>query len=137
MAETGLRCGVHAEDNSIIRYLREKLQAQGRKDPLAHLESRPSVAEAEAISRAILFAREARSKLMIFHMSAAEGVELVRRGKDSGVDAMGETGPHYLTLEGEDMVRMGLGSLMKMNHRFAPRNTARRCGGASSMGRST
>ncbi|HYM91583.1 MAG TPA: allantoinase AllB [bacterium] len=115
MARTGLRCGVHAEDNGIILYLRKKLQAQGRKDPLAHLESRPSVAEAEAISRAILFAREAGSRLMILHMSAAEGVELVRRGKDSGVDVMGETAPHYLLLEGEDMVQMGLGTLMKMN----------------------
>jgi len=115
MAGTGLRSGVHAEDNGIILYLRKKLQAQGRKDPLAHLESRPSVAEAEAISRAILFAREAKSKLMIHHMSAAEGVVLVRQGKESGVDVMAETGPHYLILEGGDMVQMGLGTLMKMN----------------------
>ncbi len=115
MAETGLRCGVHAEDNGIILYLRKKLLAQGRKDPQAHLESRPSVAEAEAISRAILFAREARSKLMIFHMSAAEGVELIRRNRESGVDVVGETGPQYLLLEGEDMIRMGLGSLLKIN----------------------
>ena len=33
---------------------------------------------------AILFAREAKSKLMIYHMSSREGVELVRRGKRSG-----------------------------------------------------
>jgi dihydroorotase len=115
MAQTGLRCGVHAEDNGIILYLRKKLQAQGRRDPLAHLESRPSVAEAEAISRAILFAREAGSKLLIHHMSCAQGVELVRRAKDSGVDVVGETCPHYLLMEGEDMVRMGLGALLKMN----------------------
>ncbi len=115
MAQTGLRCGVHAEDNGIILYLRKKLQDLGRKDPLAHLESRPSVSEAEAISRAILFAGEAKSKLMIFHMSSAEGVELVRRGKQDGVDVVGETGPHYLIMEGEDMVRMSLGSLLKVN----------------------
>jgi allantoinase len=115
MAGTGLRCGVHAEDNGILLYLRKKLQDQGRKDPLAHLESRPAVAEAEAISRAIMFAREAKSKLMIYHMSAAEGVALVRQGKDSGVDVVGETGPHYLIMEGDDMVRMQLGSLLKMN----------------------
>lgn len=115
MAGTGLRCGVHAEDNGIILYLRKKLQTQGRNDPLAHLESRPSVAEAEAISRAVLFAREAHSKLMIYHMSAAEGVTLIRQGKDAGVDVMGETGPHYLIMEAEDMVRMGLGSLLKIS----------------------
>lgn len=115
MRDTGLRCTVHAEDNGIILYLRAKFQAQGRKDPLAHLESRPAVAEAEAIARATLFAREAGSKLMIYHLSSAEGVALVRRGKDTGVDIMAETGPHYLIMDGYDMVRMGLGSLLKMN----------------------
>ncbi|HKX19775.1 MAG TPA: dihydroorotase [bacterium] len=115
VAETGLRCGVHAEDNGIIHYIRKQLLDAGRTDPLAHLESRPSVAEAEAISRAILFAREAKSRLMIFHMSAAEGVELLRRGRGDGVDVMGETGPNYLLMEGEDMVRMRLGSLLKIN----------------------
>lgn len=116
MAETGLRCGVHAEDNSILFYLRDKLQAEGRKDPLAFLESRPAVAEVEAIQRAILFAREAGSKLMIYHMSSKEGVEVLRRTKAEGiVDVKGETGPHYFLFEGEDMVRKGLGSLIRMN----------------------
>ncbi len=115
MRETGLRSTVHAEDSGIIHYLRNKLQREGRKDPLAHLESRPAVAEAEAIQRAILFAREAHSKLMIYHMSSRDGVELVRRAKADGVDVTAETGPHYLLLEGQDMVRQRLGSLMKMN----------------------
>jgi dihydroorotase (multifunctional complex type) len=116
MSETGLRCGVHAEDNSILFYLRDKLKAEGRTDPMAFLESRPAVAEAEAIQRAILFAREARSKLMIYHMSSKEGVEILRRTKQEGkVDVTGETGPHYFLFEGEDMVRKGLGSLLRMN----------------------
>ncbi len=115
VAATGLRSGVHAEDTGIISYLRAKLQARGRRDPLAHLESRPAVAEEEAISRAILFAREAGSRLMIHHMSAAAGVDLLRRAKEAGVDVMGETCPQYLLMEGEDMVRKGLGSLLKIN----------------------
>lgn len=115
MRATGLRCTVHAEDNSIILYLRAKLQREGRKDPLAHLESRPAVAEAETVHRAILFAREAGSKLMIYHLSSKPGVELIRRGKADGVDVMAETGPHYLLLEAQDMVRRRLGSIMKMN----------------------
>src|SRR5690348_16015602 len=116
MADTGLRCGVHAEDNSILFYLRKKLQDAGRVDPLAFLESRPPVAEAEAIQRAILFAREAGSKLMIYHMSSKQGVEILRRAKQDGdVDVTGETGPHYFLFDGRDMVRMGLGSLLRMN----------------------
>lgn len=115
VAQTGLRSGVHAEHAGIVRHWERKLRAQGRTDPLAHVESRPSVAEAEAISRAILFARETGVRLMIHHMSCSEGVLLVRRGKDDGVDVMAETAPHYLLLEAEDMVRRGLGSLMKIN----------------------
>lgn len=116
MAETGLRCGVHAEDNSILFYVRKKLQDAGRIDPLAFMESRPPIAEAEAIQRAILFAREAGSKLMIYHMSSWQGVEILRRAKrDGDVDVSGETGPHYLLFDGRDMVRMGLGSLLRMN----------------------
>ena len=115
MAETGLRCGVHAEDNGIIGYLQRKLKAEGRTDPLAHVDSRPAVAEAEAIGRAILFAREARSKLMIYHMSSADGAELVRAAKARGLDVMAETTPHYLLLEADDMLRRRLGALMKIS----------------------
>lgn len=116
MAGTGLRCGVHAEDNGILFYLRDKLKAEGRTDPLAFVESRPAVAEVEAIQRAILFAREAGSKLMIYHMSSKEGVEVLRRTKAEGrVDVTGETGPHYFLFEAQDMIRKGLGSLIRMN----------------------
>lgn len=116
MAGTGLRCGVHAEDNSIIFYLRKKLQDAGRIDPLAHLESRPPVAEAEAVQRAILFAREAGSRLMVYHLSSRQGLELIRRAKQDGdVDVKAETGPHYMLFDGGDMMRMGLGSLLRMN----------------------
>jgi dihydroorotase len=116
VSQTGLRCGVHAEDSSILEYMRKKLQDAGRNDPLAFLESRPPVSEAEAIQRAILFAREANSKLMIFHMSSMQGTEILRRTKEDGhVDVAGETCPHYLLFDGRDMVRLGLGSLLRMN----------------------
>lgn len=116
LSETGLRCGVHAEDNSILFYLRDKLQKEGRTDPLAFVESRPAVAEAEAVQRAILFAREAHSKLMIYHMSAKQSVEMLRRAKaDGDVDVRGETGPHYLLMDSRDMIQRGLGSMLRMN----------------------
>ncbi|MBI2304824.1 MAG: allantoinase AllB [Chloroflexi bacterium] len=113
VAKTGLRCGVHAENNQIMQYLIKKLKAQGRTDPLAHAESRPNVCEAEAIQRAILFAREAGSRLHIYHMSTKEGVELVGEAKARGQDVTAETGPHYLLMGNEDMPR--LKSVLKMN----------------------
>jgi allantoinase len=125
MRETGLRCGVHAEDNSILFYLREKLQKQGRNDPMVHVEARPSIAEAECISRAIMFAEHCGSKLMLFHMSAKEGVGLLRAAKQRGVDVMGETAPHYLLCEAEEMVTRGLGSIMKVNPPIRSREHAK------------
>ncbi len=113
MRETGLRCAVHAEDNTIILRLRDRLQREGRVDPLAHLESRPAAAEAVAVRRAIDCARAAGSRLMIYHLSSREGLDEVRRGKEAGVDVQAETGPHYLLLDGLEIAR--LGSLMKIN----------------------
>jgi dihydroorotase len=113
IATTGLRVGVHAEDNSIIKYQTEKLKAAGRTDPKAFVESRPNIAEKECISRAIMFAEETGAKLHIYHMSSAEGVDLVGDAKERGLDVTAETGPHYLLLDYTFMDKVG--SLMKMN----------------------
>lgn len=113
IATTGLRVGVHAEDNSIIKYQTEKLKAAGRSDPVAFVESRPNIAEKECISRAIMFAQETGAKLHIYHMSSKEGVDLVADAKRRGLDVSAETGPHYLLLDYTFMDKVG--SLLKMN----------------------
>ena len=111
--ETGLRVGVHAENNPIIDYLTAKLKAAGRTDPLAHVEARPAVAEAEAIQRAILFARVTGCKLHIYHLSSKEGVEMIREAQARGLDVSAETGPHYLILDENYMKKVG--GVMKIN----------------------
>lgn len=116
LADTGLRSGVHAESNAILSYFGDLMRREGRTDPLAFGESRPAIAEVEAMQRAILIAREAGSKLMIHHISSGAGVEVLRRAKHDGhVDVVGETCPHYLWFDAQDMVRMGLGSLLRIN----------------------
>jgi dihydroorotase len=113
IAATGLRVGVHAEDNSIITYQTEKLKAAGRTDPAAFVESRPSIAEKECISRAIMFAEETGAKLHIYHMSSREGVDLVSAAKRRGLDVSAETCPHYLLLDYTFMDRVG--SILKIS----------------------
>jgi dihydroorotase len=113
VSETGLRIGVHAENNPIMDYFTEKLKAEGRTDPLAHVEARPNVAEAEAIQRAILFAAETGCKLHIYHMSSKDGVQLLKAAKERGVDVSAETCPHYLLLDSSYMKKVG--SILKMN----------------------
>jgi len=113
VAETGLRIGVHAENNQIMDFFTAKLKKAGRTDPLAHVEARPNVAEAEAIQRAILFAAETGCKLHIYHMSSKEGVGLVKEAKAKGIQVSAETGPHYLLLDCNYMKKVG--SILKMN----------------------
>ena len=114
ISKTGLRVGLHAENNQIMQHLIKRFKAQGRTDALAHLDSRPEVAEADAIQKAILFAEYTGAKVHIYHMSSKKGAELVGQAKKAGIDVTAETGPHYLLMDGPtDMPK--LKSMLKMN----------------------
>ncbi|MDH5703829.1 MAG: dihydroorotase family protein [Aigarchaeota archaeon] len=99
--------GVHAEDWEIISYLTEKLKRAGRKDPLAHPESRPDIAEMEAISRALLLARRTGVRLHIFHLTTKAGIDLIEKAKKSGQDISCEACTHHLLFKTEDMKKYG------------------------------
>src|SRR5262249_769088 len=101
VAATGLRIGFHAENNQILQHYTRRLKATGRQDMLAFLESRPAVAEAEAIQRVALVARYTGAKVHSFPLSAGDGAGMVREWKDKGVDIPTEPCPHYLFLPAE------------------------------------
>jgi dihydroorotase-like cyclic amidohydrolase len=48
---------VHAENDDIVSQRTNKLKEQGRKEPMAHIESRPAVAEHKAVNKVITFAK--------------------------------------------------------------------------------
>lgn len=99
---------LHAESAAITAAETARLRREGRDDVRAFLESRPIVAELEAINRALLYAEETGCKVHIVHVSNRRGVELVRRAAAQGwVDASCETCPHYLSLTGADMEAIG------------------------------
>jgi len=103
-----LPVAVHAESDVITSRLTAEIQSRGGKSIDDYLASRPAVAEAEAISRAILLAEETGCKLHIVHVSTARGVELVRRAAASGqCDVTCETCPHYLALNEMELHRLG------------------------------
>ena len=114
IAKTGLRVGVHAENRAITTHLVNEFKKQGRSDPFAHLESRPSISEAEAIGRAITFTRPFGTKLHIFHLSSKDGVDMIREAKAIGVHITAETCPHYILVNGAEQIKK-LGPLLKMN----------------------
>jgi dihydroorotase (multifunctional complex type) len=90
-----------------------ELKKKGRNDPLALLEARPSISEAEAVQRAVLLASPFGTKLHIHHTSSKEGVEVIRRSKAMGASLSAETCPHYLLIDGVKYLQQE-GSLVKI-----------------------
>lgn len=107
LAARGWLLGLHAENDAIIKHSERRLHAQGRRDPQAHVESRPEVAELEAIRRAIGLAELTGARLYIVHMSTADGAQLVRDAKSRGIRVCAETAPQYLTLDARALSERG------------------------------
>jgi allantoinase len=72
-----------------------------------YLESRPVLAELEAISRAILLAEETGCALHIVHISSGRGVALAAQARARGLNVTLETCPHYLAFTDDDFERLG------------------------------
>jgi dihydroorotase len=113
IARLGLRCGFHAENDAILQHRVHALQASGRTDALAHLDSRPVVAEVEAIQRAALLAATTGARIHIFHLSSAAGLATIEEWRRKGVDITCETTPQHCFLSAEQMA--ALGSLLRIN----------------------
>jgi allantoinase len=106
-AELGLPVLVHAENKEITDELARRRVGTLRTTMRDYLDSRPVVAELEAIGRAILFAEETGCSLHIVHVSTGRGVGLVAEARTRGVDVSCETCAHYLTLTEEDAEALG------------------------------
>ena len=106
-ARLGLPVAVHAESHELVQALAGKAQAGGRHAIRDYLDSRPVVAEVDAIQRAALLAGEAGAKLHIVHVSSGRSVMAALEARARGVDVSIETCAHYLYFTEEDMLRLG------------------------------
>ncbi len=106
-ARLGLPVAVHAESDPLTSALSARAQAQGHTAIHDYLESRPVLAELEAVSRACLFALETRCKLHLVHLSSGRAVALAAEYRRLGANVSLETCPHYLTFTDADLERLG------------------------------
>lgn len=106
-ARLGRIVAVHAENDGITAGLAQQVRAEGRTGVRDYLDTRPVVAELEAIARAIVFATETGCPLHVVHVSTGRGVALVAEARARGVNVTCETCPHYLALTEEDVERLG------------------------------
>ena len=106
-ARLDLPYGLHAEDHQLLSDGLERMRAAGRKDPLAHAESRPPLVETVAVNTALLLAAETGCHVHICHAASAAALALIREAKQRGVRVTAETCPQYLMLDTRDLVRLG------------------------------
>jgi allantoinase len=107
LAGTPYMLGVHAENDPLLQAGLERMQRDGRVDPLAHADSRPPLVEIEAVSRAIVLAEHLGAHVHIVHLSAAGAADVVAAAKARGVKVTCETCPQYLALDHDDLQRLG------------------------------
>lgn len=97
----GLVC-MHAENGIVINEIIKRFKEQGRLAPKYHALTRPTIAEAEGVHRAIALAEMAETPVYIVHLSCSDALNQVRQARDRGIPAFAETCPQYLFLSIDD-----------------------------------
>src|SRR5919106_4462107 len=97
----GLIC-MHAENGIVINEIIKRALENGHTAPKYHALTRPTLAEAEGVHRAIAIAEMAESPVYIVHLSCADALNQVRQARDRGIPAFAETCPQYLFLSIDD-----------------------------------
>jgi dihydropyrimidinase len=94
---------VHAENDAVVRWLTNKLLAEGKTGIEHHLSAHPHIGDREATHRAISFSELIDVPILITHVSHREGAEQIRWAQTRGLKIYGETCPQYLFLSGDDI----------------------------------
>ena len=106
-AKNGALICMHAENGSVIDVIVQQALAEGKTAPIYHALTRPTLAEAEAVHRAIAMAEMAGVPVYIVHLSSEDALNQVREARDRGLPAFAETCPQYLLLSLEDVADAG------------------------------
>jgi dihydropyrimidinase len=101
-AKNGALICMHAENGSVIDVIVQQALAEGKTAPIYHALTRPTIAEAEAVHRAIAMSEMAGVPVYIVHLSSEDALNQVREARDRGLPAFAETCPQYLLLSLED-----------------------------------
>jgi len=98
---------VHAENHAMVDHLKRHFLSDGKTESRYHALSHTSLAEAEAIQRALALAELAHAQLHVVHVSTAAGTEAILHARQRGLPISGETCPQYLLLTEAEYQRPG------------------------------
>jgi dihydropyrimidinase len=99
---------VHAENHGMISWMGKRLVKKGYVAPKYHAISHPRGSEAEAFTRLIALSALIDQPIMIFHVSTAEGAQVVRDARAQGLKVFAETCPQYLFMTKHDLDKPGM-----------------------------
>jgi len=111
-AELGALVCVHAENGPVGDAIEAQFIAEGKTKAVDFPRHKPNFVEAEAVERAIFWAKQTGAKLYFFHLSTSEGLEIIRDAQNKGFPIAAETCPQYLLLNDSVFAKPGIG------HRF-------------------
>ena len=97
----GILVCVHAENGNVIDVLVKDFLKQRKTDPFYHALSRPSVLEAESVSKVLKFSKLLDCPVYFVHLSTKEAMEEIIRSRKAGVKIYAETCPQYVVLTDE------------------------------------
>ncbi len=106
-AKNGALICMHAENGGVIDVIVQQALAEGKTAPVYHALTRPTMAEAEAVHRAIALSEIAGAPVYIVHLSSEDALNEVREARSRGIPAFAETCPQYLLLSIDEMKRPG------------------------------
>jgi dihydropyrimidinase len=89
---------VHAENHDVIMHQVARHLAAGQREPRWHPHTRPAAGEAEATQRALALAEIVDLPMHIVHVSAARGLEIIRRFRERGRPVTGEVCTQHMLL---------------------------------------
>ena len=99
---------VHAENHGMISWMGKRLVKKGYVQPKYHAISHPRGSEAEAFTRLIALSALIDQPIMIFHVSTAEGAQVIRDARAQGLKVFAETCPQYLFMTKHDLDKPGM-----------------------------
>ncbi|MCM3408482.1 allantoinase [Metabacillus litoralis] len=107
IAKLGKILALHSESAAITNWLKEQKEQEGNISADDYLETRPIIAEVEAVERAIYYSELTGCPLHFVHISSAKAIEKIEEAKAKGLNITVETCAHYLLYNHEHLRELG------------------------------
>ncbi|TKC16106.1 allantoinase [Robertmurraya kyonggiensis] len=107
IAFLGKILALHSESDAMTKWLAAQKREKGLFTADDYLETRPILAEVEAVERVLSYAKLTGCSIHFVHISSAAAVEKIEEAKKQGLDVTVETCPHYLLFNHDVLIEKG------------------------------